>query len=563
MQILIGRGGILHGPRLIFVLIAVTLLFFLAGRSGQTPGLVPLRYGSQHPETPAASENDATHHSADDISTPSDPEAPGSISDKLFDYLRWKGKASDKEKAPVSVPFAEYAPSATSEHESAIPASTESVKDLKQEQEDHLCSHIPNAPDVLLVVWSPAADLYSHLPFQFLTTLRCVDSLIFSTVSQTLAGHTIHNALENITEPTRKGESDFEFYEILQAAHRAHIDLSGFKDDEHNLDRWGLIPSLLAAYRMHPDKKWFIFMESDTYISIPNLLPWLSRLNSTKSIYAGAQVLIEGDELANSGSGIVLSAPALKTLSDLDDDNSFNKSWEAIVAENCCGDKVLADLLKEAGISLTRSFPLIQGESLLSLDWSPSHWCKAAVSWHRMTPQMLDTLFTFERNWSDTHSSSSSSSNRTSHKPILFKDLFNSLLLPLIHSSPNITNWDNLASFLEFTESSGTGSFAYVSFDSCRAACDLRQECVQFAWEPSKCRLGKVVQLGEPVTQDKEMISGWVQHRVERFGEMQVGDCSKEDPYVKVEESEEGGKMSVLLTDGGATAEEDAGTAKV
>jgi len=563
MQTIIGRGGILHGPRLIFALIGATLLFFfLTSRTGPTPSIVPSQYGSQNPENPATSDE-----SADDISPPSGLEETGSISDKLFEYLKGKGQTSDRQKATPSVPFAEHAPGAASGDGLANPSATASIqptKDSKQEHEDHLCSHIRRAPDLLLVVWSPAADLYAHLPFQSLTTLRCVDSVVFSTVSQTLGGHTIHNALENITGNTQEREKDFELYQKLQTAQRAHIDLSGFKEDtEHNLDRWGIIPSLLAAYRMHPDKKWFIFMESDTYISIPNLLPWLSRLDSTTPIYAGAQVMIGDVELAHSGSGILLSAPALKALSDLDYHKGFSKHWEDIVAENCCGDKVLADLLKEAGIYLTRSFPLLQGETPLSLDWSERHWCKAAVSWHRMTPQMLDTLFTFERNWTETHTVSSSSSSSSdspkfdSHRPILFKDLFNSLLLPLIHSNPNITNWDNLASFLTYTDSSGTGSYAHVTFDSCRAACDLRDGCVQFAWEPNKCRLGNVVKFGEPVPQDKRMISGWVQHRVEKFGEMQVGDCGKEDPYVKPEEHEEREKIDLLLTDDHAKTEEN------
>jgi hypothetical protein len=548
MQTLTGRGGILHGQRLIFALIAVTLIFFLAGRESPTQSIVPSKYGDQNPETPSAS-----YESADDISPPSGVEESGSLSDKLFEYLRGKGQTSDKVKATAPVPFAEYAQTAASPKPS-ITASTESM--MNQEHEDHLCSHIPRSSEVLLVVWSPAAYLYAQLPFQSLTTLRCVDSIVFSTVTQTLGGHTIHNALENITEYTQESEKDFELYRKLQIAQRAHIDLSGFTEDtEHNLDKWGIVPSLLAAYRMYPDKKWFIFMESDTYISIPNLLPWLSRLDSTTPIYAGAQVMIGEVEFAHSGSGIVLSAPVLKALSDLDYNNGFNKSWETVVAENCCGDKVLADLLKEADIYLTRSFPLLQGETPFSLDWSARHWCKAVVSWHRMTPQMLDTLFTFERNWSETHTVSHSSPEFGSHPPILFKDLFNYLLLPLIHSNPNITNWDNLASFLTYTDSSGTGSYAHMTFDSCRAACDLRQECVQFAWEPNKCRLGNVVKFGEPVAQDKRMISGWVQHRVERFGEMQVGDCGKEDPYVDLVEEKEREKMAALLTDDSTKAE--------
>lgn len=577
MQTLTGRGGILHGPRLIFALIAVTILFFfLNGRSTRTTGVVPAQYGSQKPgDAPTAEGDGQLGHepSADDLAPPPDLEESGSISDKLFEYLRGKGQSGDRKAPSLTVPHAEHAPSASAHSEwsdasdsASDETATEVTSQLKEEEEeDPLCAHLPKRDDLLLVVWTPAPDLYTQLPSQFLTTLRCADFLLFSTVSQMIGGHKVYNALENITEATRKEQKDFELYEKLQTAQKAHLDLSSFKEDnDHNLDKWGLVPSLYAAYRMRPEKKWFIFIESDTYISMPNLLPWVSRLDSRQPIYAGAQVMIGDVELAHSGSGILLSNPALKAIYDMAQRQGFTHGWENKIAENCCGDKVLADLLKEVDISLTRSFPLLQGETPFSLDWSKRHWCKAAVSWHRMTPAIIDTLWEFERNWSSTHTISSDYPKFESHQPILFRDLFQFLLLPLIHSSPNISDWDNLASSLTYTDSSGSGQFAHMTFDSCRAACDLRQECVQFAWEPNKCRLGNVVRLGEPVDSDKRMTSGWVLHRAERYGQQVVGDCSGESPFVEAESSdgfEE--KHEALLMDSGAKSVEEQNSEQV
>lgn len=565
MQTLTGRGGILHGPRLIFALIAVTILFFLLnGRSTRTTSIVPAEYGGQKSGEAPSADGDG-HVVADDLAPPSDLEEPGSISDKLFDYLRGKGQSDGQKTPSVTVPHAEHAPGATahsgwSDDSSTASNETATQAASQEKEEDPLCAHLPKRDDLLLVVWTPAPDLYTQLPSQFFTTLRCADFLLFSTVSQMVGGHQVYNALENVTEATRKEQKDFELYEKLQTAQKTHLDLSRFKEDnDHNLDKWGLVPSLYAAYRMRPEKKWFIFIESDTYISMPNLLPWISRLDSGQHIYAGAQVMIGDVELAHSGSGILLSNPALKTIYDMAERHGFSHSWEAKIAENCCGDKVLADLLKEADISLTRSFPLLQGETPFSLDWSQRHWCKAAVSWHRMTPAIKDTLWEFERNWSTANTISSDYPKFKSHPPILFRDLFQSLLLPLIHSSPNISNWDNLASSLTYTDSSGSGQFAHMTFDSCRAACDLRQECVQFAWEPNKCRLGNVVRLGEPVDPDKRMTSGWVLHRAERYGQQVVGDCSGESPFVDAESSDDGfsQKHEALLMDSSAKSVEE------
>lgn len=564
MQTLTGRGGILHGPRLIFALIAVTaLFFFLNGRPIRTPGIVPAQYGDQRYGDSPSAEGEDQQPSADDLAPPSDLEEPGSISDKLFDYLRGKGQSGGRKPPLETVPHAEHAPSAASH---SIPSDTSSseandtvTQDTSQENEDPLCSHLPKRDDLLFVVWTPAPDLYTHLPSQFLTTLRCVDFVLFSTVSQMIGGHQVHNALKNVTEPTRKEQKDFELYTKLQTAQKAHLDLSSFKEDnDHNLDKWGLVPALFAAYSMFPEKKWFMFIESDTYVSMSNLMPWLSRLDHEQAIYAGAQVMIGDVELAHSGSGILLSNPALKAVYDLDQRAGSHKTWENKIAQNCCGDKVLADLMKEAGVSLTRAFPLLQGETPFSLDWSKRHWCKAAVSWHRMTPAIIDTLWEFERNWSTIHVIKSDYPKFESHQPILFRDLFQSLLIPLIHSSPNISNWDNLASSLTYTDSSGSGQFAHMTFDSCRAACDLRQDCVQFAWEPNKCRLGNVVHLGEAVDSDKRMTSGWVLHRAERYGQQVVGDCGLENPFVDAESSDGSReKHEALLMDGSAKSVEE------
>lgn len=524
---------------MVLTLIAVTLLFFiLSSRSTHTSSIVPVQHEGQKPGVPG----DGSSPSADDLAPPSDLEESGSLSDKLFDYLKGKGKSADKTKPAATIPHAEHAPSAAAG--SKKPSWSDETSDetgtqhVHQEDEDPLCSHLSKRDDLLFVVWTPAPDLYTHLPSQFLTTLRCVDFVLFSTVTQMIGGRQVYNALENITESTKHEEKDFELYNKLQTAQRAHLDLSAFKEDnDHNLDKWGIIPSLFAAYDMYPEKKWFMFIESDTYVSMSNLLPWISRLDSSKPIWAGAQVLIGDVELAHGGSGILLSNPALQAIYDMAQRHGFTSSWESQISKNCCGDKVLADLFKEAGIRLTRSFPLIQGETPFSLDWSKLHWCKAAVTWHRMTPAIIDTLWNFERNWSTVNTIASDDSNFGSLPPILFRDLFQSLLLPLIHSSPNISNWDNLASSLEYTDSSGSGQYAHMTFDSCRAACDLREECVQFAWEPNRCRIGTVVRLGEPVDSERRMSSGWVQRRVERYGQQVVGDCGTESPYVEAETS--------------------------
>jgi hypothetical protein len=438
-----------------------------------------------------------------------------SMSDKLFDYL--KGHNSHDQNSHSPVPHDEHV---------ALPqASAAPAKESKPT--DAICANLPDVSDVLVIVRTPAADLYKHLPAHFLTDLRCVDFLLFSTVHQNIGPYAVHDALANLSDSRRSKHKEFELYDKLQATQNAVGDLSVHKEDnDHNLDRWTILPHVLAAHKMQPNKKWYVFIESDTYLSVSNLVPWLKKMDHTRPIYAGAPVMIGDIELAHSGSGIVLSNAAADKLAK----RSVERwdVWEEAIGNSCCGDKILAEALRDTGIRLHRSFPMIQGETLFSLDWSERHWCRPAVTWHRMTPQSLDMLWQFETAWAHKHAGT----DGDERPPMRFKDYFQMFLVPLIRQSQNRTDWDNLANSLTYTDQSRS-QYAHYSFDACRAACDLRQSCVQYAWEPNKCRLGTVVRWGESASTEKRMMSGWLSQRVERFGEgVSRGLCPDSDVWI-------------------------------
>ena len=510
-----------RAPRLLIGFFVVILLFFFlraGGDSEQPAAITPIstdqRDGSAvkdnaSPEVPLRSPGELP---------PGQKDVPEkeSMSDKLFDYL--KGHSSHGANSHSPVPHEEHV-AAAAPHPSAVAIPHHAPP------KDPICASLPDVSDVLVVVRTPASDLYRHLPAHLLTDLRCVDFLLYSTVHQNIGPYTVHDALANISDSRRSKHRDFELYDKIQSAQNAVADLSAHaEDNDHNLDRWAILPHVLAAYRMRPGKKWYVYIESDTYLSVSNLMPWLNKMDHTRPIYSGAPVMIGDIELAHSGSGIVLSSGALEKLSH----RSLEAwdDWEEAIGHSCCGDKILAEALKDSGVRLHRSFPMIQGETLFSLDWSERHWCRPAITWHRQTSQSLDTLWQFETAWARKHADSKSP------PPMRFRDYFQMFLVPLIRQSQNRTDWDNLANSLTLDDQSRS-QYAHYSVDSCRAACDLRQSCVQYAWEPNKCRLGTVVRWGEAVSADKRMISGWHHQRVERFGEtVTKGVCSEDDVWL-------------------------------
>jgi hypothetical protein len=297
-----------RAPRLLIAFFVVFLLFFYI----RTPTDAPL------PTTVVSLSSDAkdglkTTQEKTSVPQKEKLQSPGellpgqneekvekeSMSDRLFDYL--KGHSSHDQSSHSPIPH--------DEHIAPPQASAASAKEATPK--DPICTSLPDVSDVLVIVRTPAADLYSHLPAHFLTDLRCIDFLLFSTVHQNIGPYTVHDALANLSDSRRSQHKEFELYDKLQATQNAVGDLSVHKEDnDHNLDRWTILPHVLATYKMYPNKKWYVFIESDTYLSVSNLMPWINKMDHTRPIYAGAPVMIGDVELAHSGSGIVLSNAA-------------------------------------------------------------------------------------------------------------------------------------------------------------------------------------------------------------------------------------------------------------
>jgi hypothetical protein len=149
-----------------------------------------------------------------------------------------------------------------------------------------------------------------------------------------------------------------------------------------------------------------------SYVSLQNLLPCLSTFNHERSIYAGAQIMIYRTELAYGGSGFLLSSTVAAALRKTYHSNKPH--WESSVGTGCCCDKVAAEALLALDSPVyLRAFPLFQGETLASIDWSRTHWCRPAPTCHHVDTVGIDRLWQFEARWRV---------GKGPHKPILFRD---------------------------------------------------------------------------------------------------------------------------------------------
>ncbi|KAK4574132.1 hypothetical protein LTR86_001893 [Recurvomyces mirabilis] len=405
----------------------------------------------------------------------------------------------------------------------AIPTSTAST--FYEE-----CAKVPGADNILVLLKTGATEVYQKLPTHFVTTFACVPHfMIFSDLEQTFANYPIHDAIADISPSFRDHHDDFELYRKLQTYQQEGQDMSKLKGDNGwNLDKWKFLPMLHKAFESAgPEIEWFLMMEADTSVSWTNLLQWLKHLDPKKPYYMGAQNVIGGTTFAHGGSGVVVSrktADLMREHRQSIGKQAYDEKWEELTAESCCGDEIIARALMEVDVPLTPAWPMIQGETVATLDWTENHWCTPSVTWHHVSPLEVDTMWQFQSSWVDA---------KGWKTPYLYRDVFEHFVSR--HVSVNRTSWNNLSSDRKFVSASLAShddedyyqlkdyeQRAVESADACAEACLLKRdyECVQWMWTPGRCHLGKDIRFGKSdETQDDHWTAGWLQDRLVAFKE--------------------------------------------
>jgi hypothetical protein len=273
-----------------------------------------------------------------------------------------------------------------------------------------------------------------------------------------------------------------------------------------------------------------VVIEADTYLSFSNMLLWLKTMDSNLPIYAGAQNIIGDTLFAHGGSGVVISRKAADLLREARERDvaAYDAKWERITSVSCCGDEILARaFIQEANVHLTPSWPLIQGETVASLDWTYQHWCAPPITWHHVSPIEIDSLWQFESDWIEAHGWST---------PYLFRDVFERFVDR--HVTVNRTKWNNLSkdyrylsqelsplSAKEYGQLQDWEKQAPTNRDACAAACEGVSKCIQWMFTSGRCYLGTDVRFGmSDESEEQHWDAGWMQDRVEHFKD-RLRDC--------------------------------------
>ena len=395
------------------------------------------------------------------------------------------------------------------------------------------CQKLPGADDVVVVMRTGATEIQDKLPIHFNTTFRCYrDLIIFSDFEEIFNGYQVHDVLGSVDQGLKESNRDFEIYNRLQ--NHGH---EGLHDDELSgkssfegsksgkndnpgwrLDKWKFLPMMNETLKIRPDKKWYVFVESDSYAVWSNLLQWLEKLDHTKDLYYGSEVQIGPDIFAHGGSVFIMTRSAIQKGAEIYAEKQ--DFWHQWTGGHWAGDCVLGKALLEAGVPLIWSWPMFQGGHPEKMDFTEKKgpdkklWCTPALSYHHLAGPEFTRLWQFEQNWIQTRLdkviqerswfAADDYSNVLEHRKV-FKEFV----------WPNITAgqtgfWDNLSP-TPIPDSAG------VNFEGCHQMCEEHGDCLQFSSSRDSCSLSsREVMLGNPSTDVK---SGWMLDRIEKWME--------------------------------------------
>ncbi|KAK4540656.1 hypothetical protein LTR36_008987 [Oleoguttula mirabilis] len=388
------------------------------------------------------------------------------------------------------------------------------------------CRHLAGVEDVVVVMRTGATEIKDKLPIHLNTTFRCYpDTLIFSDYAEVFSGYQVLDALASVDDNLKQSNADFQHYLRLQRLGReglAEEELHGEsyesgpigKNDNPGwrLDKWKFLPMLVQTLDLRPDKKWFVFVEPDTYIVWSNLVQWLQELDSSKDSYYGSEVQIGDDVFAHGGTGFVMSRSAVQKGAELY--TSEPDEWHARTAAHWAGDCILGTALAHAGVGLSWSWPMFQGGNPSDMNWmeiKAGHrlWCAPAMSYHHFSSREIESMWMFEQEQIRQRNVGAEKQFFWHHRDDILHhdDMFRQYVLPNITSER--ADWSNSSpDLVAYSNRKG------LSIADCRAICEEKEGCLQYALGPIGCSTANQVMMG---AFSKGIQSGWMTERVESW----------------------------------------------
>ncbi|KAJ5174907.1 uncharacterized protein N7482_000784 [Penicillium canariense] len=393
--------------------------------------------------------------------------------------------------------------------------------------------------DVVLMFKTGASVLWKRVPIHMATTfaphrINSDNILLYSDHRETIGQWEIIDILANTSDKVRNSEpfqpylqqEDYESRQVYAEVSNMPGDADG-PTGGWKLDKYKFLPIVQHAGRNKPHAKWYIFMEDDSYIFLPNLLHHLEKFNHKDPWYLGSLSWTHGDYFAYGGSGFALSRGAWEK--SFGTDPQIVEKYQEFTKEHGCGDHILGHVLHEYGVQFgetaddSRLRFGFNPESHWSTWYQPANWCKPVYSWHHTHGKDVARFYNLEQSWD------------FEKGPLRYRDIYEALVAPYLR--PRAEWWDNWSGKYEIkssmaadaeppstVESIETWRRAWKSVDSCEAACIAWADCVQWSFYEDRCKMDSMVLLGNGIPEGDSRrqtslpwVSGWLSSRIENW----------------------------------------------
>lgn len=269
--------------------------------------------------------------------------------------------------------------------------------------------------DVVLMFKTGATVLWKRVPIHLATTfstdyINSDNILLYSDYPETIGQWEFIDILLNTSEKVRNSAS-FQLY-LKQEEYESrqnYAELSNMPGDGDGpiggwrLDKYKFLPIIQHAGRNKPNAKWYIFMEDDSYIFLPNLLRHLEKFDHKDPWYLGRLAWKHGDYFAHGGSGFALSRGAWER--SFGKDPHIVQKFEAFTEDHGCGDHILGHVLREYGVQFGETTDDdryrygFNDDAHWSTWYERSNWCKPVYSWHHTHGKDVARFYNIEKSW--------------------------------------------------------------------------------------------------------------------------------------------------------------------
>ncbi|KAF5590559.1 glycosyltransferase family 31 [Fusarium subglutinans] len=392
--------------------------------------------------------------------------------------------------------------------------------------------------DVLLILKTGGTSMYHRLLIHLVTSLsqeriNPQNVVIYSDYEEAIGNFTTIDVLKNMTEAI-KSHPDFDVYHALPqyVKNNVYVESANIEGDHEGpvggwvIDKYKFLPIMDHAGKNWPHARWYIFMEDDAYIFLPNVLDYLSSFDWKAPHYLGSSAFLANVTFAHGGSAFALSRGAWEM--SFGKNSRLFEDFAEYTRQHGCGDHILGRALNEYGIrfgenggdeKFTWGFNAVVH---WKFGFSSENWCTPLLSWHKAHSRDIARYYQLEKNWDF-------------KRPMLFKDFFTLIIAPDLGKRREW--WDNLSSLFDVTSANANSppaphsnydrslwANAWKSADACEAACESWDECMQWSYYDDLCRMDDKLTMGSgfaPGMYQRRtrllITSGWLLPRIKNW----------------------------------------------